>query len=175
MGYDDTRYTDKDINDEGLRQQYAKVTVHAVIQLPFAPTTADLAQLSASAAHEQYPRSHLWASLLRYCHTWTLDTVPPVFQQAPFAAVLQQAKLELYLSNATFMAAYNTSLDVEHEMAGVVESNELLSNQLQQSEAEKVAAVAAATEKAEIEKAALAEQVQKLRAQLRENGLEPPI
>ena len=184
MGFDDTRYMDIDIKDDGLRQQYANVTVHAVMQLPFAPTTADLAQLSAKEANDRYPRSHLWASLLRYSHNWKLDEVPSVFQQQPFAAVLEGSRLQRHLSNTTFMETYNKSLALEAEMTGVVESNELLSKRLHKAEAEKAAAVELLNErlqKAEAEKAGLTERLQKMEAEkatavpkLRDSGLEPP-
>jgi hypothetical protein len=113
MDFDQARYTPGELPDEALRAQFAALTTHAVMQLPHAPSDALLRPLTAQQARARFPRSDLWASLLRHAHLWTDASTPPVFAEPPFAAVLEAARCSAFDSNATFMQAYRQAESLE--------------------------------------------------------------
>jgi hypothetical protein len=116
MDFDLARYAHGELPDEALRAQFTALTTHAVMQLPHAPSDGLLRALTAQQARARFPASDLWASLLRHAHLWTDASIPPVFVEQPFAAVLEAARCAAVDSNAAFMQAYMQAESLEHAL-----------------------------------------------------------
>ena len=116
MACDAGWYREGERRDGNLEGLFKDVTRHVVVQLPHAPPSEAVRALSADEARLRYPASDLWATMLRDSSGWTLEDVPAVFNEAPFAAVLEATKLSRYRDNAQFMADYREAAQ-QHELA----------------------------------------------------------